>query len=215
MSRDRLAAKMTPAQIEQAKALVAAWTLASRDIAARLALACVRERLVDGSFSAGAVTLRPALSLVAEFVPKNHDLPSSMKADFGWALGLKRAIGGHYFEILLTNNNATHADQYVTSTYQGTPLDRPESPAGLTAVPGESLITLSWKASAGASSYTVKRSSSPGAPFTTLASPEGTTHGDRDVNYRSTYSYTISAANAAGRSAPSGPVTATPRPPAE
>src|SRR5260221_4828300 len=71
-----------------------------------------------------AVTLRPALSLVAEFVPKNHDLPSSMKADFGWALGLKRAIGGHYFEILLTNNNATHADQYVTSTYQGTPLSK-------------------------------------------------------------------------------------------
>jgi hypothetical protein len=69
-----------------------------------------------------AVTLRPALSLVAEFIPKNHDLPSNMKADFGWALGLKRAIGGHYFEILLTNNNATHADQYVTSTYQGTPL---------------------------------------------------------------------------------------------
>jgi hypothetical protein len=69
-----------------------------------------------------AVTIRPALSLVAEFVPKNHDLPSGMKADFGWALGLKRAIGGHYFEILLTNNNATHADQYVTSTYQGTPL---------------------------------------------------------------------------------------------
>ncbi len=71
-----------------------------------------------------AVTLRPALSLVAEFVPKNRDLPSTMKADYGWALGLKRAIGGHYFEILLTNNNATHADQYVTSTYQGTPLSK-------------------------------------------------------------------------------------------
>lgn len=41
-------------------ALVAAWTLASRDIAARLALACVREQLVDGCFDAGAVTLRPA-----------------------------------------------------------------------------------------------------------------------------------------------------------
>lgn len=41
-------------------ALLAAWTLAGRDIAARLALACVREQLVDGCFTAGSVTLRPA-----------------------------------------------------------------------------------------------------------------------------------------------------------
>lgn len=71
-----------------------------------------------------AITIRPALSLVAEFVPKNHDLPHGTHADFAWSLGLKRAIGGHYFEILVTNSNATHADQYVTSTYQGTPLSK-------------------------------------------------------------------------------------------
>jgi len=71
-----------------------------------------------------AVMVRPALSVVAELIPKNRDLPGSMHADFGWALGLKRGIGGHYFEILVTNSNATHADQYVTSTYLGTPLNR-------------------------------------------------------------------------------------------
>src|SRR5712664_1973875 len=60
-----------------------------------------------------AVIIRPGLSVVAELIPKNRDLPSSANGgDFGWALGLKRAIGGHYFEILLTNSNATHADQY-------------------------------------------------------------------------------------------------------
>jgi hypothetical protein len=72
-----------------------------------------------------AVTIRPGLSVVAELTPKNRDLPSSMNGgDLGWALGLKRAIGGHYFEILITNTNATHADQYVTSTYQGSPLNK-------------------------------------------------------------------------------------------
>ena len=72
-----------------------------------------------------AVMIRPGLSVVAELTPKNRDLPSSMKGgDFAWALGFKRAIGGHYFEILLTNSNATHVDQYVTSTYQGTPLNK-------------------------------------------------------------------------------------------
>jgi len=72
-----------------------------------------------------AVMIRPGLSVVAELIPKNRDLPSTMKkGDFAWALGLKRAIGGHYFEILLTNSNATHVDQYVTSTYQGSPLNK-------------------------------------------------------------------------------------------
>ena len=65
-----------------------------------------------------------ALSVVGELTPKNRDLPDPMHADFAWALGLKRAIGGHYFEILVTNSNATHADQYVTSTYMGSPLNK-------------------------------------------------------------------------------------------
>ena len=69
-----------------------------------------------------AVMVMPALSIVGEFVAKNRDLPDTIHADYGWAVGLKRAIGGHYFEILITNNNATHVDQYVTSTYMGSPL---------------------------------------------------------------------------------------------
>jgi hypothetical protein len=71
-----------------------------------------------------AIMVRPALSIVGEFIPKNRDLPDSTRGDFGWALGLKRAIGGHYFEIMLTNSNSTMADQYVTTTYQGAGLDR-------------------------------------------------------------------------------------------
>jgi len=68
--------------------------------------------------------LTDALSVVGELTPKNRDLPDTIHADFAWALGLKRAIGGHYFEILLTNSNATHADQYVTSTYMGSALNK-------------------------------------------------------------------------------------------
>lgn len=60
-----------------------------------------------------------ALSLVAEFIPRNRDLPNGTKADYGWAFGVKRAIGGHSFEILVTNSNSTTVDQYVTTTYQG------------------------------------------------------------------------------------------------
>ncbi len=70
-----------------------------------------------------AVMIRPALAVVAEITPPNQDLPDEMEADFGWALGIKRQIGGHWFEILLTNSQASVVDQYVTSTYQGSPLN--------------------------------------------------------------------------------------------
>ncbi len=70
-----------------------------------------------------AYMIRPPLAVVVEVIPPNGDLPDDMDADFGWSVGIKRAIGGHWFEVLLTNNQSTMADQYITSTYQGTPLD--------------------------------------------------------------------------------------------
>jgi hypothetical protein len=66
--------------------------------------------------------VRAPLMIVAELVPPNQDLPDGMDADFGWSLGIKRAIGGHWFEILVTNNQSTLTDQTATSTYQGSPL---------------------------------------------------------------------------------------------
>lgn len=69
-----------------------------------------------------AYRIRPPLSLVVELVPPNQDLPDEIDSDFGWSVGIKRAIGGHWFEVLLTNNQSTLTDQYVTSTYQGSPL---------------------------------------------------------------------------------------------
>lgn len=70
-----------------------------------------------------AIMIRRPLAIVAEVVPPNGDLPDDVDGDFGWALGLKRAIGGHWFEILITNSQATLVDQYVSSTFQGAPLD--------------------------------------------------------------------------------------------
>ena len=72
----------------------------------------------------GAVyMMRPRLGVVVELIPPNGDLPNGLSADLGWAVGLKRAIGGHWFEVLLTNSQATTADQYVTTTFQGSGLN--------------------------------------------------------------------------------------------
>jgi hypothetical protein len=70
-----------------------------------------------------AWTIRPGLLAIAEVTPPNQDLPDDVNADLGWAIGIKRNIGGHWFEILLSNSQSMLVDQYVTTTYQGTPLD--------------------------------------------------------------------------------------------
>ncbi|HYK03340.1 MAG TPA: DUF5777 family beta-barrel protein [Thermoanaerobaculia bacterium] len=67
--------------------------------------------------------VRPPLGIVAELIPPNTDLPDALDSGFGWAIGIKRAIGGHWFEVLLTNTQATTVDQYVTSTFQGSGVD--------------------------------------------------------------------------------------------
>lgn len=71
-----------------------------------------------------ALVMRPGFSLIGEIIPKNRDLPKTMHADPSWAIGIKKVVGGHYFELLISNSNATHVDQYLTSTYQGAPLQR-------------------------------------------------------------------------------------------
>jgi hypothetical protein len=67
--------------------------------------------------------IRTPLAIVAEIIPPNGDLRGDTKGDFGWSLGIKRAIGGHWFEVLLTNSQGTTVDQYVSSTFQGAALD--------------------------------------------------------------------------------------------
>jgi hypothetical protein len=71
-----------------------------------------------------AWTIRPGLLAIVEITPPNGDLPDELDgSDIGWALGIKRNLGGHWFEILLTNSQTTMVDQYVTTTFQGAPLD--------------------------------------------------------------------------------------------
>lgn len=74
--------------------------------------------------------IRTPLAVVAEIIPPNGDLPDDTKGDFGWSVGIKRAIGGHWFEVLLTNSQGTTVDQYATSTFQGAGLDAGEVKLG-------------------------------------------------------------------------------------
>src|SRR5262245_35202179 len=71
--------------------------------------------------------------------------------------------------------SASFDDFLVTSIGGGgTP---PPAPTNLVATPGNAQVSLSWNASSGATSYNVKRSTTSGGPYTTIAT--GVTATDR------------------------------------
>ena len=74
-------------------------------------------------------------------------------------------------------------------------------------------MALSWTASSGATSYNVKRATVSGGPYTTIASPTTTSHTNTGLVNGTTYYYVVSAVNAAGESANSAQVSATPQAP--
>jgi hypothetical protein len=90
------------------------------------------------------------------------------------------------------------------------PAAAPAAPTGLSATPGNAQVTLSWTASSGATSYNVKRSTTSGGPYTTIASPTATGYTNTGLANGTTYYYVVSAVNAGGESANSAQVSATP-----
>jgi fibronectin type 3 domain-containing protein len=100
-----------------------------------------------------------------------------------------------------------------TSPGGGTPPTQPvlpSAPAGLTATAGNAQVSLAWTASSGASSYHVKRGTSPGGPYTEVAAPPAARDNDTGLTNGTTYFYVVSAQNSAGESGNSTEGSATP-----
>jgi hypothetical protein len=86
----------------------------------------------------------------------------------------------------------------------------PSTPAGLLAAADGNEISLSWNPAAGASRYIVKRSTSSGGPYTTIAANlAGTSYTDMELNFETTYYYVVSASNMVDESAVSPETPAT------
>ena len=87
----------------------------------------------------------------------------------------------------------------------------PAVPTGLAATPGDTQVALAWNASSGASSYNVKRATTSGGPYTTVASPTSTTFTNTGLTNGTTYFYVVTAVNSSGESGASSQVSATPQ----
>jgi regulation of enolase protein 1 (concanavalin A-like superfamily) len=84
----------------------------------------------------------------------------------------------------------------------------PAAPLAIYASPGSNQVPLRWLESFGAESYNVKRSTTKGGPYRTIANVKGTSHVDAAASRGETYYYVVSAANSAGESpnSPEDPV---------
>ncbi len=81
-------------------------------------------------------------------------------------------------------------------------LPGPAAPTDLTATPGDSQASLTWTASPGATSYLVKRATTPGGPYVVVASAITTTsHTDTGLASWQPYHYAVSAVNAENQGA--------------
>ncbi|MCP1306962.1 hypothetical protein [Paenibacillus tyrfis] len=85
-------------------------------------------------------------------------------------------------------------------------------PSNLTATGGDATVTLNWNSVYRANGYNIKRATTPGGPYTTVASDVyGSTYTDTTVTNGTTYYYVVTANNPDGESANSNEASATPQ----
>lgn len=87
----------------------------------------------------------------------------------------------------------------------------PATPQNVVATPGDTLVTLTWDPSPGATGYTIRSATDQGGPYGLVeANFPGTMFIDDTLDNGTTYYWVITAVNAAGESPPAPEVSATP-----
>jgi len=86
----------------------------------------------------------------------------------------------------------------------------PPAPTNLTAVPGDSIVTLNWQASEGTTGYNIYMGSPDCTSLTKVASTTGTSYKVIGLTNGIQYCFIVRAFNADGESADSNQATATP-----
>ncbi|MDQ3368320.1 MAG: metallophosphoesterase [Myxococcota bacterium] len=118
-------------------------------------------------------------------------------------------VDGGRLDARFLRETGAVADSF--SILKSAPTTAPAAPTGLAATPGDRQVALSWAASTGATGYQVKRSTTSGGPYVTVASGvAATSHTDPNLTNGTTYYYVVTAVNTVGESANSAQVSARP-----
>jgi fibronectin type 3 domain-containing protein len=116
----------------------------------------------------------------------------------------------YYYVVSALNSAGESANSSEANATPAAPATPPAAPTGLGATGGNAQVSLTWTASAGATSYHLKRSTTSGGPYTQIAVPTTTSDTDPGLTNGTTYYYVVSALNAAGESVNSAQASATP-----
>ncbi len=120
----------------------------------------------------------------------------------------------YYYVVSALNAAGESANSSQANATPTAPATPPAMPTGLQAVAGNAQVSLTWSTSTGATSYNVQRSTTSGGPYTQVAAPTTTSDTNTGLTNGTTYYYVVAASNAAGQSANSSQVSATPAAPA-
>ncbi len=136
---------------------------------------------------------------------------SNGKAIYAEQAGGNAYSGGSYFKA----GGDDGKDIWFQVLGNGAAPTAPPAPTGLAATAGHGQASLSWTASAGATSYTVKRATTSGGVYTIIATGvTSTTYANAGLNNGTTYYYVVTAVNSVGESPNSNQASATPQAPA-
>ncbi|NEW08426.1 hypothetical protein GK047_20725 [Paenibacillus sp. SYP-B3998] len=118
---------------------------------------------------------------------------------------------GYGFQVSAVDKKG--AESIKSVIVDGTPVSPlPANPSGLTAIAGDREVSLLWNMVSGATGYNIKRSTTVGGPYTTVANNVYTSlpYKDTALTNGTTYYYVVSAVNTGGESGNSNEVSATP-----
>jgi fibronectin type 3 domain-containing protein len=123
----------------------------------------------------------------------------------------------YYYAVTAVNSagESPASNEASATPSAASPSVAPPAPTGLAATTGNASITLTWSASAGATSYTLYRSSRSPVTLSTATRTPGVASGVVDtagIANATTYTYVVTAVNVAGESAASNEIAATPMP---
>jgi cellulose 1,4-beta-cellobiosidase len=115
--------------------------------------------------------------------------------------------GTTYFYVVTAVNGVEGAS---SSEASATPAGPAGTPTGVVATAGDTQVSLTWNSVSGATSYNVKRSTTSGSGYATIASPTSPTYTDTPLTNGTTYYYVVSAVSVGGEGSNSSEVSATP-----